>query len=346
VSQFTQRTRRAFARVGSGTSLCLRYRLPRAAARLPGADLSREAKQRLRWMDYAHTHSVAATCRHFGIARSTFYRWQRRYDPTRLSLLENRSSRPQRCRRPTWTPTQVEAVRQGRLDSPGWGKDKLVIILRRDGITLSVSRIGRILAELKCRGRLVEPKPTRLRPHSRHLRPYATRKPTDHPVERPGDLVQVDTMQLTPLPGVERRQFTAVDVVSRHGVFGVRSCATAGTATAFLADLLARAPFPIGAIQVDGGSEFMAEFEAACQEQQIALFVLPPRSPKLNGRVERLNGTARREFWERYDRDLELGPLQEALRAWEEAYNHHRPHQALGYQTPAEFLAAFDSPQV
>ena len=71
-------------------------------------------------------------------------------------------------------------------------------------------------------------------------------------------------MHLTPLPGVERRQFTAVDVVSRHGVVGVRSCATAGTATAFLAELQPRTPFPIRAIQVDGGSEFMAEFEAAC----------------------------------------------------------------------------------
>jgi putative transposase len=153
-------------------------------------------------------------------------------------------------------------------------------------------------------------------------------------------------MHLSPLPGVERRQFTAVDVVSRHGVLSVRSCATAGTARDCLAEVQQRAPFPIRAIQVDGGSEFMAEFETACQQQQIALFVLPPRSPKLNGRVERLNGTARREFWELYDGDLELPPLQAALRAWEHAYNHHRPHQALGYQTPAEFLSGLDSATV
>jgi hypothetical protein len=50
----------------------------------------------------------------------------------------------------------------------------------------------------------------------------------------------------------------------------------------------------------------MAEFEAACQERAIALFVLPPRSPKLNGHVERTNGTARREFGELYDGELEL----------------------------------------
>lgn len=346
MAQFTRRTRRTFARIGSGTSLCLRYRMPRAAARLPGAELSREAKQRLRWIDYARTHSVSATCRHFDIARSTYYRWAKRYDPKRLSLLENRPSRPQRCRRPTWTAAQAAVVRQARADAPRWGKDKLAVVLRRDGVALSVSMIGRILADLKRRGVLIEPKAARVRPHSRHPRPYATRKPKAYAATAPGDLVQVDTMHLTPLPGVERRQFTAVDVVSRSGVLGVRSCATAGTARDFLAELAARMPFPVKAIQVDGGSEFMAEFETACAARQIALYVLPPRSPKLNGRVERLNGTSRREFWELYDGDLELPPLQAALREWEHAYNHVRPHQALGYHTPAEHLAALAAPPV
>jgi putative transposase len=129
-------------------------------------------------------------------------------------------------------------------------------------------------------------------------------------------------------------------------VVGVRGTVTAGTAKDFLLELQQRSPFPIRAIQVDGGSEFMAEFETACAAQGIALFVLPPRSPKLNGRVERLNGTARREFWELYDGELELPPLQAALRVWEHAYNHSRPHQALGYQTPAAFLAGLSASQV
>lgn len=346
MSKFTQVTRRRFARIGSGTSLCLRSRLPREADRIPGAILSREAKQRLKMLDYARTHSVSATCRHFGIARSTFYRWQKRYDPTRLSLLENRSSRPRQCRRPTWTVAQVEAVRQAREDAPRWGKDKLAVVLKREGVRLSVSMIGRILRELKRRGRLVEPVPTRLRPASRHARPYATRKPKSYQAAAPGAIVQIDTMHLTPLPGLERRHFTAVDVVSRWSVVGVRSCATAGTARDFLQEVLSRMPFAVQAIQVDGGSEFMAEFEAACQAHGIALFVLPPRSPKLNGHVERANRTHRNEFWEGYDGDLELPPVQVALRTWEATYNHVRPHQALGYQTPAEFLAALGQPHL
>jgi putative transposase len=341
------RTRRRFAQVGSGTSWCLRYRMPRQAAQLPAAPvLSREAKQRLKILDYARTHSVAATCRHFGIARSTFYRWQRRYDAHHLSFLENRSSRPRRCRRSSWTPAQATAVQQLRERYPRWGKDKLAVLLRRDGRTLSVSMVGRILAALKRRGVLIEPRPMRVRPHARHVRPYAIRTPQDHPVAQPGDLVQLDTMHLSPLPGVERRHFSAVDLISRWSVTGVRATATAGTARAFLEEVEARMPVPIRAIQVDGGSEFMAEFEAACAEREISLFVLPPRSPQLNGHGERTNRTHRQEFWELYDGDLELPPLQAALRAWEEHDHHVRPHQALGYRTPAEHLAALATPQL
>lgn len=346
MSKFSQSARRRFARVGSGTSVCLRYRLPRAADRLPRApQLSREAKLRLRLVEYAQTHSIAATARHFGVARSTVYRWHARYNPRDLTSLERRSSRPRRVRARTWTAAQAQAVRAARAAYPRWGKDKLAVVLRREGVALSVSMVGRILTHLRRTGQLVEPAVARVRPHARHARPYAVRKPKDYVPERPGDLVQVDTMHLTPLPGVERRQFTAVDVVSRWGVVGVRGSATAGTAAAFLAELTARLPVPVQAIQVDGGSEFMAEFEAACRDREIALYVLPPRSPKLNGRVERANGTARREFWEVYGGELDLPPLQAALADWERTYNQVRPHQALGYRTPAAYLASLaDTP--
>ena len=60
-------------------------------------------------------------------------------------------------------------------------------------------------------------------------------------------------------------------------------------------------PFPVKAIQVDGGSEFMAEFEVACQARGLALYVLPPRSPQMNGAVERCNGAWRYEFYQTYD---------------------------------------------
>jgi hypothetical protein len=62
-------------------------------------------------------------------------------------------------------------------------------------------------------------------------------------------------------------------------------------AARFLDTLLDRVPFPVKALQVDGGSEFAAEFEEACQQKELPLFVLPPKSPKLNGHVERSHRT-------------------------------------------------------
>jgi hypothetical protein len=54
-------------------------------------------------------------------------------------------------------------------------------------------------------------------------------------------------------------------------------------------------PVPIRSIQVVGGSEFAA-FEQACQQQGIRLFVLSPRSPKLNGAVDARTARTRKNF--------------------------------------------------
>ena len=166
--------------------------------------------------------------------------------------------------------------------------------------------------------------------------PCVSPKTTDP--SSPGDLVQLDTLDLRPLPGVVLKQFTARDVVSRWDVLTVGTQATAAAATRFLDDLRARSPFPIRALQVDGGSEFMAGFEQACQQRGIRLFVLPPRSPKLNGCVERANRTHTEEFWECYDGDLDVASARAALLAWKHRYNTYRPHQARGYLTPLQFL--------
>ena len=325
----------------AGVPMQYTFRLPKGAAALHYlAEPSREVRFRLKILEYGKTHSVAATCRHFDIARSTYYRWYNRFVPTRLASLESRSSRPHRCRRPTWTTGQVIRVRELRNQQPRTGKEKIILALRDEGIHLSSSMTGRILAYLRKSRQLHEPRGLSWRPHSRHQRPYATRKPKDYGASEPGDLVQLDTMQLRPLPDLIRSQFTAIDAVSRETVVDVYGTASAGRATAFLERLVTNLSSPVRAIQVDGGSEFMAEFEQACRAKDIKLFVLPPHSPKLNGRVERANRTYRNEFYECYDGDLDLPSLRSALYAFQDAYNRRRPHQALGYLTPHAFLQA------
>lgn len=306
-----------------------------------GVTLTARAKARLEFVDWHRRHgaNVSLTARHFGYSRPTVYRWLGRFERDHLESLEDRSSTPRRRRRPTWTPAQVEAVRELRERYPRWGKDKLVVLLRRDGVHLSTSMVGRILGYLVRRAVLREPAGRRISARKRPWRrPYAVRKPRDWPVERPGDLVQLDTLDVRPVPALVLKQFTARDVVSRWDIVELGRRATARSAVAVLDALAARMPFPVRAISVDNGSEFMAEFEAACAARGIALFVLPIRSPKLNGAVERGNRTHTEEFYEVTDAEPELGPLQAGLREWETTYNTVRPHQALGYLTPAEFL--------
>ena len=99
-------------------------------------------------------------------------------------------------------------------------------------------------------------------------------------------------------------------------------------------------PFPIEAIQVDGGSEFKADFETECQRRGIDLFELPPRSPKLNGHVERNNGAWRYEFYATWDLpDDDLDDINRWIDAFADEFNTFRPHQALGGHTPAQYLA-------
>lgn len=309
----------------------------------PAPDLSRDARRRLAMLDWhrAHGGNVSRTARHFGYSRPTVYRWLARFDSSRLETLEDRSSAPRRRRRPTWTLDQLAAVKAVRETYPRWGKDKLVVLLRRIGLWLSTSMVGRILGRLRRSGELREPRRRRMSVHQRRwTRPYAIRKPADWAVERPGDLVELDTLDIRPLSTLVWKQFTARDVVSRWDTVELGRRATAAAAADVLDRLAERMPFPVRAISIDNGSEFMAEFEVACQTRGIRLFVLPPRSPKLHGAVERANRTHTEEFYEVTTAEPELEAFQVELRAWEMVYNTIRPHQSLGQRTPAEYLAS------
>ena len=334
---------RRSARYGGAGDALITLRGPRPAP--PAPSLSREARQRLAMLDWHELHgrSVARTARHFGFSRPTVYRWLARYDRLRLESLEDRPSRPVRRRRPTWTLAELVAVRRVRLAYPRWGKDKLRVLLRREGLSLSTSMVGRILDRLRRTGELREPARRGISARRRAWqRPHAVRKPAGFVAARPGDLVQVDTLDVRPLPGLVLKQFTARDVVSRRDVLELRATASARSAVAILDALAARMPFGVRALSVDNGSEFMADFEQACADRGIALLTLPPRSPKLNGCVERANRTHTEEVYEVADAEPDLAGLRPALLAWEETYNTVRPHQALGYLTPAEYLASLD----
>ena len=270
-----------------------------------------------------------------GASRASLYRWERSPDL--------RSRRPRQVRRPGWTSSLVQAVEDLRADNPMWGKRKLVVLLRREGFAASASTVGRILAHLVARG-VVTPVPTlRKKPGGRRFRlsptqRYARRLPRGLKAMRPGQLVQVDTLFVNVAPDKAVKHFTAYDPVAKWTVGAVFTRATAQCATALLDKLIAEAPFEVQGIQVDGGSEFKAAFETACQAKNLDLFVLPPKRPQLNGAVERAQGSWRYEFYSCYDLPSRIDKLQPLVDAFAYRFNHHRPHDALDGKTPAEYL--------
>ena len=176
----------------------------------------------------------------------------------------------------------------------------------------------------------------------RRRRPrYAIRKPEGYRVTAPGDLVQVDTLQIR-LQGDDRRwQFSSRDLISRWDVSRAYRNASSFAAALFLEYMERKFPFPIRAIQIDGGSEFKKHFEEACRMRGIRLFIIPPRSPKLQGYVESANKTHRVEFYEVEDIALRIEDHNKQLEEWDRTYNTIRPHQSLDYQTPAEYYQAW-----
>lgn len=112
------------------------------------------------------------------------------------------------------------------------------------------------------------------------------------------------------------KHFDAYDVFAKWTVAKPYARATAANAADFLDKVTAEMPWPIKAVQIDGGAEFMAEFETACRDKNLPLYVLPPRSPKLNGAIERCNGTWRYEFYATADLPARIDKIAEYVDAF------------------------------
>lgn len=310
------------------------------ASRIAAKSSSNEAAIRRelvrRWRGaVAQGLTAAQAAEAVGASRASLYRWER--------APELRSRRPRQVRRPLWTSALVGAVEELRADNPMWGKRKLAVLLRREGFNASVSTVGRILRRLVDRGVVVPVPVLRKKPGGRRFRlspaqRYARRLPKGLKANRPGELVQIDTLFVNVAPDRPIKHVTAYDPVAKWTVGAVFTRATAGCATVLLDKLIAEAPFKVQGIQVDGGSEFKAAFEQAGQAKKLDLFVLPPKRPQLNGAVERAQGSWRYEFYSCYDLPAQINKLQPLVDSFAHRFNHHRPHDALDGMTPAEYL--------
>jgi len=145
--------------------------------------ISEAAARRLRWMDHYHRHRNARlACRYFGISPQTFYRWKRGFNPYDLRTLEEESRRPLHVRQAETPEAVGERILELSKEYPHWGRDKLAVLLKREGMRISGSTVGREMGKLKARGLLPELENVRrakLARKRRHKPRYATRMPRD-----------------------------------------------------------------------------------------------------------------------------------------------------------------------
>jgi transposase InsO family protein len=287
--------------------------------------LSRDARRRLKWMDfYYKTNNASLTCRHFHISTRTFYLWKRRYDPYNLLSLESRSRRPKKLRSPT-PPEMRLLIYQLRRAHPTYGPKTIQLILRRDhNITIADRTIYRFL---KRRGLI--------KPYRKRRKIVRVRKRVTYTI--PGANVQIDTKHLRTNWGKTYYQFTAVDEATRITVAKIYPRARQQEACRFLRHCRRTFSFKIHQVQTDNGSEYQSVFRAECTKWNINNIYTNKDSPEQNGKVERFHRTVQDDYYHQGVPWSKLSALNEGLKRFLREYHSYRPHQALGGLTPREY---------
>jgi transposase InsO family protein len=277
--------------------------------------------------------TVAQTCRYFGISRKTYYKWAHRHETHGDAGLCDRPRAPRRS--PGATPPEVVSKILYLRQHYHFGAGKIADYLRRfHQVSVARSTVHHLLSKHGV-GRL----PANQKYRARRLRWQRYEKP------QPGHRLQVDVKFLERIPGSRKRlyQFTAIDDCTRIRVLKVFDACNQATAIRFIDDVFKRLPFRVLVVQTDNGAEFQSRFHWHLETRDVRHVYIRPRTPHLNGKVERSHRVDDQEFYQLLDKggitdDIHL--FNEKLREWEDYYNYHRPHGGLGGQTPYERLMA------
>lgn len=288
----------------------------------------RDIKRKLAVLRYAdEVGNIAQACRRFGITRQCFYNWRRRYQAEGEAGLANRSSRPHG--HPRQTPSQIEEKILYLRRVYHFGPDRIAWYLERyHEFRMSASGVHRVLQRNGV-SRLPSNCPKRSIVSKRYEK------------QVPGHHVQVDVkfLQFKGADGqrVKRYQFTAIDDATRIRALKIYNKHTQASAVDFIDHVVERFPFRIHTIRTDNGHEFQALFHWHVEDLGMRHVYIKPRSPNLNGKVERSHLTDELEFYQLLDYTDDVD-LREKLGVWEEFYNVNRPHSAFGGRTPYEVL--------
>lgn len=180
-----------------------------------------------------------------------------------------------------------------------------------------------------------------LQPRKRRRRRYGEPRNQEE-VDSKGHVWSCDFMEDRVQNGTKLRIFTIVDEFTRecHAV-RVRPSFKSQDVIAVLGELFKQHGSPVY-LKSDNGPEFIAKaLRAWIAQQGSQCSYIEPGKPWQNGRIERFNGTLRREC---LNKEWFLSPwdARAVVEKYRLYYNEKRRHSSLGYRTPLEFAELHD----
>jgi putative transposase len=269
-------------------------------------------------------------CHHAGISRKTGYKWVERYEGEGIGALIDRSRAPHS--HPHAVDSSVIQMIVGvRRKHPRWGPRKILAVLCRKEPARrwpAASTVGDIL----CRHGLIRP-----RRRHRYSAPYAERLGE---YAAPNAVWCADFKGHFPVGEARCHPLTIMDGFSRYVL---RCQALARPLSDPVQQVFESAFREFGlpqAIRTDNGAPFSTLAPGGLSRLAvwwIRLGIRPerimPGRPDQNGRHERMHSTLKAETARPPGGSLRA--QQRRFHAFCQEYNHERPHEALGYDTPA-----------
>lgn len=302
-------------------------------------ELSDHAKFRLHVLEHGKKYGVKSAVAAFKIGRSTYYDWLTALNSSKGKLvsLVPLSTRPKQTRQMVVDSRLLEFIKSVREQYGRIGKDKLKILVDSYALSLGIdgygsTKIGKIIKRHKYffdppkRIKKVNLVKNRVKRVAKNIKP---------------GYLEVDSI-IVYVGSVKLRFVSVVDVVTKLAHVDRVSSGQASNTIRVLENFIKKHNLKIHTIQTDNGSEFLGDFHLYLEEQQIDHKFIYPRSPKINGVVERFNRTVQEEFIERCDEfwfDLNQGDKKlEAYLCW---YNETRPHASLNYMAPLVYAKQY-----
>ena len=298
-------------------------------------NLSKDAKNRLEWIIYYQTKSksnVNLVCRHYGIGRSTFYKWFNLFNEQNIHRLETRSKKPNSVRSRQATPVKDQRIIDLRKKYPYYGKMKILVLYKKeydDNITSWY--VQRVIENYKLYFK------KRKKHYTKKKSSIVKKKITEFKSKpNTGFLLHLDTIVLH-LQGVKRYIITAIDDYSKISYARVYKSHASSSTVDFFERLNYVLENKIENVHTDNGCEFHKHFEQSLKQLNLTHWWSRPRTPKDNPSNERFNRTFREEFlnWGNFNKDINI--FNKRITNWLIEYNSIRPHETLNYLTPLEF---------